>query len=225
MNIAVIGAGGTGSYLIPLLLRTFPACELTVYDKDQLEERNLDRQLFRAQHVGLKKVDALGYMYGSRITPVGEYVDENTELQEDCDLIICCPDNHKARLAGLYLSDEKCIPCVVCGNEYSSGEALYYHPRYRGTKIDPRERYQELAGSSEDSGHDPANACTGEMQEGDPQLALANFMSAGFAVALVYKWHCENDGTFPEHFFPAEMRWNHWKCESATCENILLSGD
>ncbi|HRF82019.1 MAG TPA: ThiF family adenylyltransferase [Flavobacteriales bacterium] len=64
-RIALVGVGGTGCALLPLLC-ALPVDAITVIDGDTVEARNLDRQLlFSTMDVGRPKVEAA--MGGSRL--------------------------------------------------------------------------------------------------------------------------------------------------------------
>ena len=63
MKIGVIGCGGTGSYLIPILTKLASNCEIHVWDGDKLESRNLDRQLFTPRMIGKYKAQALAQIH------------------------------------------------------------------------------------------------------------------------------------------------------------------
>lgn len=56
--VTVIGAGGIGSFLVPVLAKI--GCNrITVYDPDKIEDLNLPNQMFNLDDVGRYKVDAL----------------------------------------------------------------------------------------------------------------------------------------------------------------------
>ena len=61
-KIMVIGAGGIGSFLIPLLNRV-KEYEITVWDNDIVEEKNLSYQDFNAEDVGKYKTDVMAMRY------------------------------------------------------------------------------------------------------------------------------------------------------------------
>jgi molybdopterin/thiamine biosynthesis adenylyltransferase len=185
MKIGVIGCGGTGSYLIPILTKLASDCEIHVWDGDKLESRNLDRQLFTPSMIGKYKAQALAQIH--KFVPHNKYVTSYRELS-GMDFLFACPDNMRARMHVLKACDEYNIPAVICGNEYESASASYYHPRYEGTEIDYRIRYPESIQMAIEGVGDPTLSCTGEAVEAHPQLPLANSMSASFGVGLFYCW-------------------------------------
>jgi len=60
-RIHVIGCGSVGSTVAELLAR-FGLTKLTLYDFDTVEPKNLANQMFRQEHVGMAKVNALAHM-------------------------------------------------------------------------------------------------------------------------------------------------------------------
>ena len=60
-RIHIIGCGSVGSTVAELLAR-FGLTKLTLYDFDKVEPKNLANQMFRQEHVGMTKVDALAHM-------------------------------------------------------------------------------------------------------------------------------------------------------------------
>jgi len=60
-RLHIIGCGSVGSTLAELLAR-FGLTNLTMYDFDAVEPHNLANQMFRQEHVGMSKVDALAGM-------------------------------------------------------------------------------------------------------------------------------------------------------------------
>lgn len=182
MKIAVIGAGGIGSYLIPLLRKTEPAAEVDVWDADRLERKNLDRQLFPERYIGKNKAEAMAAIYGAKAVPT--FVTTAEQL-EGYDLLFACPDNMPARRTVLEAADLFSVPAIICGNEYESASAVYYEPRFKDSPLDYRIRY---AASMNDRSGDPTKSCTGAEQESNPQLALANQTAATFAMQLYWFW-------------------------------------
>jgi len=60
-RIHIIGCGSVGSTVAELLAR-FGLTKLSLYDFDKVEPKNLANQMFRQEHVGKDKVDALAGM-------------------------------------------------------------------------------------------------------------------------------------------------------------------
>lgn len=99
-KIMIIGCGGIGSYLISLLDRAnrmnakTRLYDITVYDPDTVETKNLSYQNFDKDHVGLLKAEALAQNY--LIVPQPYRVLTPSQI-EGYDLVICCADNLDVR--------------------------------------------------------------------------------------------------------------------------------
>lgn len=186
----IIGAGGVASYLLPCLIKAFKPEKITIIDKDVLEERNLDRQLFSVLDVGRPKADSLwrkvteGGNTGTIFEVVTEWFTPATVIPNDVDAIICVADNHEARRNAIVAAYERNIRCYLGGNEYFDAEAYVTWADHIGTRLDPRVRYPAIATSHEGS---PLR-CQGEEQEIHPQLAIANYRCAGHLMHLLYVW-------------------------------------
>jgi molybdopterin-synthase adenylyltransferase len=125
-RIAVIGAGGIGSAVIPALAGAGVGT-LTIIDSDVVEESNLQRQLlFRERDVGYSKAD-LALQFVQRLNrfvearPMQARIDaENAaQLLSDHDLVIDGSDNFATRLAA---SDA----CVTLGVPLLSAAAVQF---------------------------------------------------------------------------------------------------
>lgn len=186
LNCIIIGAGGVTSYLIPVLLRSFTGT-IHIMDADRLEERNLDRQLFGAEHIGITKSLALMTRDATRIRAYNAFLSENNfnflgEAIASVDVILCCADNHEARKNVLAMSDKFRIPAIIAGNEYFDNEAFFYLPDWKDSDKDPRVQHPEILTNTAGS---PLH-CQQE-QEYQPQLAIANFCAAGKILSLLWR--------------------------------------
>lgn len=213
-RIAVIGAGGVASYLIPVLIKSLQSTFLEIWDKDILEERNLDRQLFDPSMVGMNKAEALLKTCRSTLGKhKPEFFKRTSQLDSETNLIICICDNHPARNASLQKSDEIGIPVIIGANEYFDSEAYIYFPEWKNTQQDPRIRYPEIKTNKEG---DPLG-CQGKIQVVHPQLAIANQGAASKIMHLLWSWMVfENEG----QYLPYELSSNLFKTESRRkCED------
>lgn len=193
-NFIIIGAGGVTSHLMGPLLRTFkPECVM-LFDRDALEERNLDRQLFNKRHVGLNKAEALKRHHEAALNGMGriEIVTdwfrsseqlENLDMDRENAILVSCADNHTARCAVLAASDKLGIPAIVGGNEYFDSEANLYLPKWKGTGMDMRVRFPAMLTDTRGS---PLH-CQ-EEQEIHPQLAVANMDCAAKILKLAWMY-------------------------------------
>jgi hypothetical protein len=181
----IIGAGGTASWLIPLLKKSLPrGTELEVADGDLLEEKNLDRQLFNPEFVGWNKAEALAFLYDVQYWPFYAQADSELWTGDPYACIWCCADNHPVRKLAIEMVDQgKAAMTIIGGNEYNDMEAYAYLPAWKNTAADPRIYFPELLTETQNDPLAPF-ACQGAAQEQNRQLALANYLSAGFMVHL-----------------------------------------
>ena len=199
-KVIVIGAGGIGSRIVPLLQGLVDS--VAVMDYDVLEDGNLGRQLYTMEHVGMSKVEAL-----AKLHPFVEPIDaklESPEQLEGYDMIICVPDNHSCRVIALAAADLYGSKCIVAGNGSDTANANYYDPQFKGTFADPRIAYPDML---ETAVAERSNSCSVVVEE-VPQTALANAMAASFATSLFTYWN----GELPPYdiiveYSPFEYRW------------------
>jgi molybdopterin/thiamine biosynthesis adenylyltransferase len=125
-KVAVVGAGGIGSAVIPALAGAGIGA-LTIIDSDMVEESNLQRQpLFRERDAGYSKAD-LALQFVQRLNrfvkarPVQQRIDAANarEMLADHDLVIDGSDNFATRLA---VSDA----CVSLGIPVLSAAAVQF---------------------------------------------------------------------------------------------------
>jgi len=119
-RIAVIGVGGTGCALLPLLV-PLPLKTITLIDGDTVERSNLPRQpLYGQRDVGKPKVVCARYRMGA-VAPLGSqmevvphFIDANNclELLKDHALVADCTDDLDARKLIASTCSELGIPLV-----------------------------------------------------------------------------------------------------------------
>ena len=125
-RVAVVGAGGIGSAVIPALAGAGIG-QITIIDDDVVELGNLHRQpLFRERDIGYSKADlALQFVHRLnhfvQANPVQERIgaDNAARLLADHDLVIDGSDNFATRLA---VSDA----CVALGIPLISAAAVQF---------------------------------------------------------------------------------------------------
>ena len=221
MKAFVIGAGGVGSWLVPSLIRLIGSRNICVVDGDTLEEKNLDRQLYTQQHIGVNKALALSRLYGCDCRQNYFSMGRFTIQRED--ILIACVDNHPARRAALNECDARGCSALFAANETHSAEAYFYKPQWRGTPLDPRVYFPELLTGNDGDPLAEAIGCTGEAQEQNRQLVSANFLAAGLVQHLFVLWcleapHLDRD-TLP--FLPFRLVANMTKMESFRVKDAL----
>jgi hypothetical protein len=163
---------------------------ITVIDGDTLEEKNLDRQLFKGSDIGKDKAEALFDVYGFNSYKSEWYFDGLIEL-EVSDWLLVCVDNHPARKSALESCDQYGCRAIIGGNETTSSEAFYYQRDWKKTPLDPRVYYPEISTSTTGDPMRASAGCTGEAQEQNRQLVTANFMAAALMGHLFMVWAIE----------------------------------
>jgi hypothetical protein len=158
-------------------------------DGDELEKKNLNRQLFNEKSVGMNKAEALGLQYGVEYIP-SYFSFGLLELKED-DWLFVCADNNPARFEALMSCDADHCSAIVACNEVTSSEAYYYCPEFNSHPHDPRVYYPELVTDRQFDPRGQRVGCTGEVQERNRQLVSANYMAAALAQHLFVLWCLE----------------------------------
>lgn len=137
IKIIVVGAGGTGSALIPRLMQIDYALKSTghsfglqveVYDDDEVSESNIGRQGFLPCDVGQKKalvlINRLNMGWNTQWKGYSQRVTERTNLA--ADFVIGCVDTRKARASILKALSSARSPTyyIDSGNAEYSGQVV-----------------------------------------------------------------------------------------------------
>jgi molybdopterin/thiamine biosynthesis adenylyltransferase len=183
----IIGCGGVGSTIVPSFCLLKSPQEVTLIDGDQIEPRNLNRQLFDARQVGMNKAQALASKYNCRFIP--EWFARGKIRHQRNDWLICLVDNHRTRLEALEVCDESGCQAIFAANETHSSEAYYYRRTWKGTARDPRVYYPEIANDRSGDPRTTSIGCTGEVLVNNRQLVSANLMAAALAEHLYVLWN------------------------------------
>lgn len=118
-RVAIVGLGGTGSYILDFIARTHLA-EIILFDDDKVHVHTIFRfPGFIPRAIGSPKVDALAQQYGnwhSSITPIPERVKkENIEQLRELDFVFVSIDNGPARITIADWLSANHVPFVDCG--------------------------------------------------------------------------------------------------------------
>lgn len=139
-DIIVIGAGGTGSFFAKELSRYLFQNDrlvrnLYLVDGDTVEEKNMRRQAFMSDDIGLKKsvvlAEAFNEAFDLNWTAVGQYLTTQKALEELIGvngkaILVGCVDNHACRiLCEKVFKKQKNIIYLDSANEFSSGEVVF----------------------------------------------------------------------------------------------------
>ena len=99
-EINIIGAGSLGSFTAQILSKMDPTlqCPLRIWDFDQVEEHNINNQLYSEEDIGSKKIlslqNIISKLGGPEIKIVDSKVDKMTDLR---GIVIATVDTMQAR--------------------------------------------------------------------------------------------------------------------------------
>jgi len=145
-EVIVIGAGGTGSILLPQLARFLYSQNfqgiLRIVDGDTYSESNIDRQQFAFSYVGTNKAEYQAMAIASQLPGFKNNIefDDKYYAQEDFVaaikpgvIIITCADNNAVRkfVEDLVRQTPNSIH-ICCGNELSRGQVQLSTIEFQG---------------------------------------------------------------------------------------------
>jgi|OM-RGC.v1.016646102 molybdopterin/thiamine biosynthesis adenylyltransferase len=174
-KVMIIGAGGIGSFLIPLLDKT-DLYNITVYDPDVVETKNITYQNFDEEDVEKHKVKVMQERYPS--IKAEPYKVLTAKQVKGYDLVICCADN-----------------LAVRRTLYASSGINWLDLRAQGRNaalISSLER-PELY-SSFTAGPDGSFSCQGDSWEGDSSgVHFMQVVAAGYGAQWIQRWFNNED--------------------------------
>ncbi|MGB9825020.1 MAG: HesA/MoeB/ThiF family protein [Candidatus Hydrothermia bacterium] len=149
-KILVAGAGGLGSIVLEILVRTGVG-KLVIVDQGILDEPDLNRQiLYTREDLGKRKVDAakerlLKLREDVEIETHAIYLDENFTITEDTTLIVDCLDNFKGKFVLSDLAFKFKKPLIHAGISGFYGQITTIIP---GVTLSLREIMRNIAEKS-----------------------------------------------------------------------------
>lgn len=174
-KVLVIGAGGIGSFLIPLLDKV-ELYDITVADPDVVETKNLPYQNFGKGHVGQNKASVMMDSY-SNVNHFSKYPILTEKQMKGFDLVICCVDNIGLRRT-LYNTKIKWLDLRAQGRN----AALVSH------KADPKMYDMLLAGK------DGSFSCQGDSWDGSNKgVHFMQVAIAGLGAQWIQRWFNDED--------------------------------
>jgi hypothetical protein len=217
MKHYVIGAGGTGGYLLAAVSRLVKYAEdLVIIDADTVEERNLSRQVFSPKDIGRRKAEVLAERFGG--TGINAWFGTDTEVNR-MSVLWGCPDNNACRMAILQACNRYNCVALLGGNEHTSSEAVIYFPEWQGTKYDYRVIYPSAA---TDASGRPDAPCNSDVTVKDkPQTICANFTAACFMLRLYFMW-CNDNGRITLYHNNNKPRSVHLRAERSIMFEALI---
>ncbi len=180
-KIMIIGAGGIGSYLVSFLDR-IGLYDITVFDDDDVEIKNLTYQNYEEEDVGQKKVSGLESKFGS-ISKAEPYVVLVKQQLENYDLVVCCADNLSVRRL-LYREGYG----EDIQNKWLDLRSQGRNAALISYKTDPTLQDAML------DGPDGSFSCQGTDWEGDAEgIDTMHIAIAGIATQWIQKWFNDNN--------------------------------
>lgn len=169
-KVLVIGAGGIGSFLIPLLDKV-GLYSITVADPDKVETKNLSYQNFGEGDVNLYKVGSMKARFNS-VKLTSQYPILTEKQMQGYDLVICCVDNIGLRRT-LYNTSVKWLDLRAQGRN----AALVSH------KADPK-MYDTLL-----AGEEGSFSCQGDSWDGSNKgVHFMQVAIAGLGAQWIQRW-------------------------------------
>ena len=206
LKIIVLGAGGTGGYVIPHLYRIGYAVgrdiRIIVCDGDVVEEKNLIRQNFIVQDIGRNKAQVQAERYSAAFGIECEYRPEFIETEEELYrltmpdrtpynqpsqrvILLGCVDNNRSRqLCHKVFYRQKDLVYIDSGNGEHTGQVVCGVRRNGKTTYKPVcTLYPEML-KEEDKF--PSELSCAERTVSAPQSVTANLTAATAVVSFLY---------------------------------------
>lgn len=128
--ITICGAGALGANLTETLVRC-GAKNLTVVDRDRVEEVNLSTQPYELDEIGVMKATSLSRMLyravGSEVVAVSKELNTNSvrKLLKSAELVVDCFDNSTSRGVVTEFCREKQLDCLHVGLADGFAEVIW----------------------------------------------------------------------------------------------------
>lgn len=185
-KVAIIGLGGTGSYILDVIARTHLE-RIALFDEDKVHIHTIFRiPGFIPNSIGGLKVEALARQYGqwhAGLEPVPERItSENIERLTEFDFVFVSVDDGPSRLHIVEWLSSKGIPYVDCGmGLHRSSVGLSGFVRITGTD---RKAFENNVNTA----HLPVENVKDDEYRKQAQIAELNMLNAALAV-IRFKQH------------------------------------
>ena len=212
VNIVIIGAGGTGGYVIPHLYRIAQAsgrkCRVVICDGDIVEEKNLVRQNFAECDIGENKAAVMAERYsdvfGIETEYVSEYIENEEQLAEllevkydywspkPASILIGAVDNNRSRIMCHNVFNKmKDLIYIDSGNGEFTGQVVC------GVKANGRVISKPVGRVYPDILQDeekfPSELSCAERSVSAPQSIAANIFASTAVASMLYNLLCEGE--------------------------------
>jgi hypothetical protein len=185
-KVAIVGLGGTGSYILDLIARTHLE-QIALFDDDKVHVHTIFRMPgFIPRAIGGSKVEALAQQYGNwhaGIVPVAERITQkNVERLRECDFVFVSVDDGPARRFIVDWLSSQAIPFVDCGMGLNRS-VVGLNGTVRITGVD-RAAYERTV----DTAYLPTSNVKEDEYRRQAQIAELNALNAALAVVR-FKQH------------------------------------
>lgn len=211
-NVIVIGAGGTGSYLIPPLARFLASqpvpVKLLICDGDKYSESNSGRQEFASSKIGINKAEVQALTVCAKLPEYAKLVDylpeylsasKINELITNNTVVVTCVDNVACRhFVEKRLEQLQNAAHVAPGNEMYTGQchlSLRVNGVWKTRSLFTA--HPELNSDNDDRSAMDCAAIAALPSGG--QIIMSNFMAAALAlnyIGQLFEVHTNNRNGF-----------------------------
>ena len=174
-KILIIGVGGIGSFLVPLLDKV-GMYDISVADPDKVETKNLTYQNFTEEDVNFHKVSRMNARYNS-VNKASKFPILTAKQMQGYDLVVCCVDNLSVRRT-LYNSNIKWLDLRAQGRNGA----------FVTSDADPK-MYDSLL-----AGPDGSFSCQGNSWDGSNSgVHFMQVVIAGIGAQWIQRWFNKED--------------------------------
>jgi len=174
-KILIIGVGGIGSFLVPLLDKV-GMYDISVADPDKVETKNLTYQNYTEEDVNLYKVSSMNARHNS-VSKASQFPILTAKQMQGYDLVVCCVDNLSVRRT-LYNSDIKWLDLRAQGRNGA----------FVTSDADPK-MYDSLL-----AGPDGSFSCQGDSWDGSNSgVHFMQVVIAGIGAQWIQRWFNKED--------------------------------
>jgi len=173
-KVMIIGVGGIGSFLVPLLNQT-GLYDITVYDPDKVESKNLTYQNFTEDDIGLYKVSVVKKL--KSVKRAESYPVLTMNQIDGYDLVVCCADNMAVRKL-LYRKDGAWLDLRAQGRNCAMISYMLEN-NLHDTVL---------------NGPDGSFSCQGDSWDGsNKNVHFMQVVAAGMAAQWIQRWFNDED--------------------------------
>ena len=180
-RILIIGAGGIGSFLVPLLDKVY-LYDVTVADPDKVEAKNLTYQNFKKKELEMNKAGVMDWNYHTVKRHIPYPILTENQIK-GYDLVVCCADNLDVRRL-LYrqgFGEEANLKWLDTRAQGRNGAVISY-------KVDKNLASTLLAGK------EGSFSCQGENWDGSAKgVNYMQVVVAGLAIQWLQNYFIDNE--------------------------------